>query len=154
MGTMSKALAGFGGYAAVSSLLRDYFINTSRSLIYSTALPHVTLAHDIAAIRYVRSHPEEGEHLQELSRMFRTMCQSKNFSYGTSTTQIIPIITNDERKALSLKAHLAENNIIAPAIRPPTVPPGSARVRLSLHNALGNDEIEHIIKVLTSWDGV
>ena len=153
MGTMSKALAGYGGYAAVSTLLRDYFINTSRSFIYSTALPHSVLAHNLSAIRYVRANPSAGITLQETAERFRNVCHSKHFTCGESTTQIVPLITGSEQKALALKSYLLKNGIIAAAIRPPTVPKGSARVRLSLHSALDDSAINKIITTLTTWNG-
>jgi 8-amino-7-oxononanoate synthase len=153
MGTLSKALAGCGGYVAVSQLLRDYFINSCRSLIYSTALPHAVLAHNFAALRYIRSHTYMGKDLLCNADAFRLSCKSDYFTSGNSTTQIIPVITGDEKRALALKAYLIKNKIHAPAIRPPTVPAGTSRVRLSLHSGLSVADIEHVIKVLNEWNG-
>lgn len=153
MGTMSKALAGCGGYVAVSHILRDYFVNTCRSLIYSTALPHATLAHNLAAIRYIRSHPQMGSNLLAVADTFRTSCRSDYFTTGNSTTQIIPVITGDEKRALALKTYLCKNRVHAPAIRPPTVPAGTSRVRLSLHSGLSRSDMEHILNILNEWNG-
>lgn len=153
MGTMSKALAGCGGYVAVSDLLRDYFVNNCRSLIYSTALPHSILAHNLAALRYVRSHTETGSALLTIADEFKTRLKSDHFLTGNTVTQIIPLITGDESRALSLRSYLKKNGIIAPAIRPPTVPAGTSRIRISLHGGLSRADLEKIITVLNGWNG-
>ncbi len=153
MGTMSKAIAGCGGYVAVSHILRDYFVNTCRSLIYSTALPHAALAHNLAAIRYIRSHAMMGNNLLAMADSFRSSCRSDFFTIGKSTTQIIPVITGDEKRALALKTYLFKNRVHVPAIRPPTVPAGTSRVRLSLHSGLTREDTDYILYILNEWNG-
>jgi 8-amino-7-oxononanoate synthase len=153
MGTLSKALAGCGGYVAVSSPLRDYFVNNCRSLIYSTALPHTVLAHNLAALRYVRSHTAMGSALFAMAEEFRWRVKSDYFSTGCSVTQIVPVITGDETRALALRSYLKKNGIIAPAIRPPTVPAGTSRIRISLHGGLSRTDLEKVITVLNGWNG-
>lgn len=153
MGTLSKALAGCGGYVAVSHLLHDYFVNNCRSLIYSTALPHSVLAHNLAALRYIRSHTVMGSALLGMADEFRAQCRSDHFITGNSVTQIVPIITGDELRALALRSFLKKNGIIAPAIRPPTVPAGTSRVRISLHGGLSKADLEKVITLLNGWNG-
>lgn len=153
MGTLSKALAGCGGYVAVSGMLRDYFVNNCRSLIYSTALPHSVLAHNLAALRYVRSHTAIGSALLSMADEFKGQLESDYFSTGCSETQIVPVITGNEALALALRSYLKKNGIIAPAIRPPTVPAGTSRIRISLHGGLSRADLEKVITVLNGWNG-
>jgi 7-keto-8-aminopelargonate synthetase and related enzymes len=148
MGTLSKSIAGLGGYFAGSIVLRDYFVNTSRSLIYSTGLPHSVLAHDLAALRYIRNHPEMGKRLLEKASRFRAGLHEMGFDTLKSETQIVPCILNDEKAALSASEFCLSNGIKVPAIRPPTVPQHSARLRFSIHAGLTNDHIEYVLTIL------
>jgi 8-amino-7-oxononanoate synthase len=148
MGTLSKAVAGFGGYFAGGQLLRDYFVNTSRGLIYSTGLPHGVLSHDLAAVRSIRKHPEMGKKLLEKSLGFNEAVRKLGFSTLNSTTHIVPCIFGEEKAALSASELFLKNGIKVPAIRPPTVPAHTARLRFSLQVDLTQEVLDHIIQVL------
>ena len=149
MGTLSKSIAGLGGYFAGPRLLRDYFVNTSRSFIYSTGLPHSVLAHDLAALRHIRRHPEMGKHLLEKASRFRGGLKELGFSTLDSTTHIVPCIFGEEKTALSASEFCLINGIKVPAIRPPTVPAHTARLRFSLHAGLTEKNLEYIIEILS-----
>jgi 8-amino-7-oxononanoate synthase len=151
MGTFSKAIAGLGGFCAVSKKLRDYFVNFCRSLIYSTGLPHSVLAHNLAAIRFIRSNPGIGKQLLSMADDFRSGLFEAGFSTLHSTTQIIPCLMDNEGAALSISKYLRQKGIIAPAIRPPTVPEGSARLRISISLGLTNDQSRYIIEQIKLW---
>ncbi|MBN1578643.1 MAG: 8-amino-7-oxononanoate synthase [Chitinispirillaceae bacterium] len=151
MGTLSKAIAGLGGYVATSAALHDYFVNFSRSLIYSTGLPHPVLAHDLAAIRYVRQHPGIGAAVVRSADRMREELVRIGFATGPGTTQIIPCFVRDEQEAIALSSWLKARNIIVPAIRPPTVPKGSSRLRFSWSTLSGDDARETIIAHLQQW---
>ena len=153
MGTLSKSIAGMGGYFAGSAMLRDFLVNTSRSLIYSTALPHSALAWDLAAIRYIRNNPGIGKKLLEKAARLRNEFQKAGFNTLSSTTHIIPCVLGEEASALSLSAHLKKNGIKAPAIRPPTVSVGSACVRFSVHSGLSKEDCEGVVEAMKSWKG-
>jgi len=148
MGTLSKAVAGFGGYFAGGQLMRDYFVNTSRSLIYSTGLPHGVLSHDLAAVRSIRKHPEMGKKLLEKSFGFNNAVRELGFSTLNATTHIVPCIFGEEKAALSASELFLKNGIKVPAIRPPTVPAHSARLRFSLHVDLTDEMLESMIEIL------
>ena len=154
MGTLSKSIAGLGGYFAGPTALRDYFVNTSRSLIYSTGLPHSVLAHDLAAIRYIRSHPETGKRLLEKASRFRSGLQKLGFPTLDSTTQIVPCLFCDEKAALSASEFCLSNGIKVPAIRPPTVPAHTARLRFSLHADLTEENLEYVLTILGKMKNV
>lgn len=151
MGTLSKSIAGLGGYCAVKSEFRDYFVNFCRSFIYSTALPHPVLAHNISAIRFIRSNPDSGKQLLSMADSFRTGLHELGFSTLNSTTHIVPCIMDSEEKALSLSTFLRNNGIIAPAIRPPTVPRGTARLRFSIFLGLTTVKQHYILEQIKKW---
>ncbi|MCX7726908.1 MAG: aminotransferase class I/II-fold pyridoxal phosphate-dependent enzyme, partial [Chitinispirillaceae bacterium] len=149
IGTLSKAIAGMGGYVATLNLFRDYFVNFSRSLIFSTALPHSVLAHNLAAIRYIRHHPELGKTLLSTAEDMRQKLEKIGFSTKPSISQIIPIYTKDAQEALSLSSYLRTKKIVVPAIRPPAVP--TPRLRLSWNLLLTEEDGDKIIFYLTKW---
>ena len=151
MGTLSKAVAGTGGFFTGSTTLRDFFVNTSRSLIYSTALPHAALAWDLAAVRHIRQNPGMGKKLLEKAERFREAVREAGFDTLSSETQIIPCLVGNEKEALSLSTHLKKNGIKAPAVRPPTVPAGSSRVRFSVHLGLKEEDLKRVVEALKSW---
>lgn len=151
MGTMSKALAGLGGFFAGSSFLREYLVNTARSLVYSTALPHAVLAHDLAAVRHIRAAPQVGTELQRSADWFRHRLHELGFDTLQSTTQIVPCVLGSDTEALDLSKELLKEGIKAPAIRPPTVPAGTSRIRFSLTPKADRDELERVLAVLKRW---
>lgn len=151
MGTFSKALASLGGYFTGSKVLRDYFVNFSRSLIYSTALSHHVLAFTLSAIRYIKENPQLGMSLLHQAALFRKRIQSAGYSTMASTTQIIPCLVASKSEALKLHVFLKERGINAPAIRPPTVPEGTARIRISFHSGLSSPQQDYVIEQLTEW---
>jgi 8-amino-7-oxononanoate synthase len=151
MGTLSKAVAGLGSFVAGSAMLRDFLVNSARSLIYSTALPHAALAFDLAATRHIRAHPAAGATAIALARRLRQGLTDRGFDTLGSSTQIVPCVTGDEHSAGSLAAFLRERAINAPAIRPPTVPRGAARIRFSIHAGLDTRDIDEILDAVDAW---
>jgi len=151
MGTLSKSVAGLGGYFAGSSILRNFFVNTSRSLIFSTALPHSILAHNLTAIQHIQQHPEAGKNVRGMAETFRNSLHDMQFDTLASTTHIVPCLCTSEEQAVALSRFLFENNINAPAIRPPTVPANTSRIRFSIHGGLTDDTLNHVIDTLQQW---
>ena len=151
MGTLSKAIAGLGGFFAGSSMLKDSLVNNARSLIYSTALPQSVLAHNLAAVYYIKKHPEVGKELLAKAEKYREEVQSLGFDTLNSSTQIIPCIVKNESDAIDLSAFLMRRGIKAPAIRPPTVPAGTARIRFSVHVGCSSDDLAFAISQLSEW---
>lgn len=151
MGTLSKALAGLGGYFAGSNLLRDYFVNFSRSFVYSTGLPHASLAFTLATIRYIRKNPGLGQSLLTKASTLREKIQMAGYSTLDSSTQIIPCVVKSKDEALLLSDFLKDQGITAPAIRPPTVPEGLSRIRISCHLGLTENDEKRIIDQLKRW---
>jgi len=135
MGTFSKALGSLGGYVAGDRRLIDYLHNRARSFIYSTALPPPVLGAVAAALDIVAGEPEPRRYLLEEARLFREELAAAGLDTLGSETQIVPVLAGENAAALEFAARLREQGLMAVALRPPTVPPGKARVRFSLSAA-------------------
>lgn len=131
MGTFSKALGSFGAYLACSKEIKDYLINSCRSFIYSTALPPSIIAANIASIDLVKKEPFRRETLLENAGYFRNGLLNRGLVVKGSS-QIIPVIIGDSKKAVVMSKELQEKSYWVLPIRPPTVPQGEARLRFSL----------------------
>jgi 8-amino-7-oxononanoate synthase len=132
MSTLSKALGSFGAFVAADQLVTDYLVNHARSFIFSTALPASLVAASLAALHVLECEPWRTQRLQDNAEFFRQQLQSLGFSTLSSTTQIVPVVVGDAGKTLAMAAGLRAEGIFAVAIRPPTVPEASARIRASL----------------------
>jgi 8-amino-7-oxononanoate synthase len=135
MGTFSKALGSLGGYVAGDRRLIDYLHNRARSFIYSTALPPPVLGAIAAAFALVRDEPERRLDLLRQAALFRQGLSSAGFDTLGSETQIVPALVGKNDPTLQFAAALRDRGLMAVALRPPTVPPGKARVRFSLSAA-------------------
>ncbi|WP_291323396.1 8-amino-7-oxononanoate synthase [Desulfonatronospira sp.] len=142
MGTFSKALGSYGGYAACSRAIRELLVNRARSFIYSTSLPPAVTGACLEGLQQVLKNPEQGRKLLDIARDFRSFLQNLGFDTLRSTTQIIPVIMHSSTKTLQAQKELMQSGIYVAAVRPPTVPAGSARLRLSLRADMGDKEIE------------
>lgn len=142
MGTFSKGLGGFGAYAAGSSALRHYLINRCGGVIYATALPPSVLGAMNAALDLIPRMDEQRAHLCAMAAHLRKRLTQAGLNIGTSTTQIVPLILGEERLATSLAAKLEQEGFCAIAIRPPTVPAGTSRLRLAVSALHRLEEID------------
>ncbi|MDR3527123.1 MAG: 8-amino-7-oxononanoate synthase [Rhizomicrobium sp.] len=148
MGTFGKALGSFGSYIACSKLLRDYLVQRCGGLIYSTALPPPVLGSIAAALELLPNLVSDRAGLLELAEALRTALRGQGWDCGASTTQIIPVLVGAEAAVLELAARLEAEGFLVAAIRPPTVPAGTARLRLSLSAAHRPDDIARFITVM------
>lgn len=148
MGTMSKAMAGYGGYIACSENLRKLLVHSSRAFIYTTAPPPAVIGAALGALDVFEASPRLGYILQANAEYFRSMLHEAGLETMESQSQIIPIIIGDNEKAVAISQKLRDENIIAPAIRPPTVPAGSARLRVSITLAHLVDDLERAAKTI------
>ncbi len=148
IGTFSKALGSFGAYVASSETLRDYLVNRCSGLIYSTALPPPVLGAIDAALDLLPSLDAERAHVAALAERLRRGARSLGIDTGASATQIVPLVAGDNHAALSLGKVLRESGIFATAIRPPTVPAGTARVRLAVTAAHTEADVDALLTVL------
>jgi 8-amino-7-oxononanoate synthase len=130
MGTLGKALGGFGAYVAGSRHLRDLLINRCRSFIFTTSLPPVVIAMAIAAIDIIKKEPQRRRALRDNSQTLREGLERMGFSLGRSGSQILPLMVGDSAKCMILAERLLQNGVFAQGIRPPSVPPGTSRLRI------------------------
>ncbi len=148
MGTMSKAMAGYGGFVACSENLRKLLINSARAFIYTTAPPPAVIGAALGALDVLEASPRLGNILQANADYFRSLLHEAGLDTLQSQSQIIPIIIGDNEKAVAISHTLREQGIIAAAIRPPTVPAGSARLRISITLAHLVDDLERAAKLI------
>lgn len=132
MGTFSKGLGGFGAYVAGSAALREYLINRCGGIIYATALPPAVLGAMKAALDLIPAMAGQRAHLAVMAAHLRHRLNFADLNTGGSTTQIVPLILGEEIRATSLAGALEEEGYCAVAIRPPTVPVGTSRLRLAV----------------------
>lgn len=149
MGTLGKAFGGFGAYVAGSRLLIDYLTNRCAGFLYTTAPPPAVLGALDAALDVIPSLDMERMRLASMADAVRMAVQGVGYDTGASSTQIIPVIAGTEQAALGLQQILEMAGFLAVAIRPPTVPAGTARLRLSLSAALDDHTAGQLLTVLS-----
>ena len=132
MGTLGKALGGFGAYVAGSRSLRELLINRCRSFIFTTSLPPAVMAMAIAAIDLVKCEPERRERLWGNCRILSEGLRAQGFHLGASASPILPLIIGDAGKCMRFSEQLLSRGIFAQGIRPPTVPEGTSRLRITV----------------------
>jgi len=152
MGTLGKALGGFGAYVAGSRTLIDFLINRCAGFIYSTALPPSVFGALDAALDLVPAMDAERARLRDHAARFRQAAKRCNFSTGASDTQIVPLLIGSNSATLAAQARLEQQGLLAIAIRPPTVPDGEARLRLSFSAAHQDEDVERLRVALGSLE--
>ncbi|MBB2156493.1 8-amino-7-oxononanoate synthase [Gluconacetobacter diazotrophicus] len=148
MGTFSKALGGFGAYVAGSRAVCDWLVSTCSGFIYTTALPPGVLGAIDAALDLVPTLDAERAHLAGLADRMRAGAGALGWSTGPSSTQIVPVIVGAADRALTLARALAARGMLGTAIRPPTVPAGSARIRIALSAAHDETMVDRLLSAL------
>ncbi len=151
MGTLGKALGGFGAYVAGSQALCDLLINRCRSFIFTTSLPPAVMAMAIAAIDFLYKEPQRRLALWHNCRAIREGLLKLEFSLGQSQSQILPLIIGDAEKCMSFSERLLQKGVFAHGIRPPTVPPGTARLRITV---MATHKHEHLHQALKAFEEV
>ncbi|MFH1281250.1 MAG: 8-amino-7-oxononanoate synthase [Candidatus Omnitrophota bacterium] len=148
MGTFSKALAGFGAYLATSKNIADYLVNTCRSFIYSTALPAAVIAGNLASLKLIKDEPYRRKILLSMAKMLRDKLEAKGFCLKGSS-QIIPLMLGDNLRAVEFAKKVQNKGYWALPIRPPAVPVGQARLRLSLSYDHSEETLNKLIEVIS-----
>ena len=147
MGTFSKALGGFGAYVAADWTDVDYLVNSLRSFIYSTALPPSVVASNLAAVKLCREGHADGAELLRRAERFRADLNETGFDVR-GESQIVPVMMGPSEEALGAGRELAERGFLAVPVRPPTVPRGEARLRISLCSAHTDRQLEDLKEAL------
>jgi 8-amino-7-oxononanoate synthase len=149
VGTLSKALGSLGGFVAGSRRLIDHLVNHARTQIYSTALPPAAAAAARAALAIVAAEPWRRDRVFALSARLRDALHGAGLDVGSSVGPIVPVLVGEPGRTLDLAARLAGAGFFVPAIRPPTVPAGTSRLRISVTAAHTDEDIDALIAALT-----
>jgi 8-amino-7-oxononanoate synthase len=147
IGTLSKALGSQGGFVCGTRELIDWLVNHARPYIFSTALAPPAAAAALRSIRLVQTEPHRRRDLLASADRLREGLRALGLDVGRSTTQIVPILVGPPEPTLALSQRLQEAGMLVPAIRPPSVPPGSSRLRLSLTAGHG-EAIEPLLQAI------
>ncbi|MGH7169472.1 MAG: 8-amino-7-oxononanoate synthase [Gemmataceae bacterium] len=148
VGTLSKALGAQGGFVCGSRRLIAWLVNHARPYIFSTALSPPIAAAACRAVEVVRQEPERRRHVLALAeRLRRELCKVGGI-VGDSCCQIVPLIVGDARETVQLSRRLEEHGLLVPAIRPPSVPDGAARLRISVTAGHSEAEVMQLIMAL------
>lgn len=148
VGTLSKALGASGGFVVGSERLVEWLIHKARSYVYSTATPAVIASAARVSLGIVQSQPDRRERLAQAADWLRTQLTERGWSTGPSSTQIVPILVGDAEAALALSSQLKARGYWVPAIRPPTVPLGTSRLRISLTSAHTREQLQGLLDAL------
>ena len=154
--TAGKALGSLGGVVTGDRVVIDTLINSARSFIYTTALPPQQAAAIEAALDVIESEPQRRQRLSQVVSQTRRMLREAGWAVAEDPTPIIPLVVGDNESAVALAAKLEARGFLVPAIRPPSVPPGSARLRLSLRSDLTDEDVRGLIAAIGkpgSWVG-
>jgi 8-amino-7-oxononanoate synthase len=152
--TCGKALASAGAFVCGSSALRDHLINRARTFIFSTAMPPYLAGQIRAALALARAAETERTHLRAIASALREGLAAAGFNCGIDSgkdaTHIVPVILGTNEAALHVANELQRSGFTVKAIRPPTVPPGTARVRISLTGKVTVDDIRRLVAAIAA----
>ncbi|MGR3318610.1 MAG: 8-amino-7-oxononanoate synthase [Candidatus Anammoxibacter sp.] len=148
MGTLSKAVGSIGGFVCGDYNLINFLRNKAGSFIYTTALPPAVCAASIAGLKIIKEKPELSESLWRNINYIKNRLSDKKINIGDSQSPIIPIIIGDAEKTAKLSKALLDSRILIPAIRPPTVPKGSSRLRVTIMSSHSVNDLDRLADIL------
>lgn len=152
LGTFGKAFGVFGAFVVCSRKMRDYLVNFCPGFIYTTALPPQVIGALDAALELIPKMEKERSAYRQRIERTREELSKMGFDTGTSNSQIIPVIIGGEQETMALSEFLKEHGILATAIRPPTVPARTSRIRLTLTSKHTDEHIDHLLNTLKQWN--
>jgi len=147
-GTFGKAFGSGGALLACDADLGDVLLQTSGAFRYTTALAPPLVAGAQAALNLIRSHPHWSRQLQQRASHWRDALESEGWTRPAGLGPVLPLLLGDDAAALAAQAGLEDNGLLCVAIRPPTVPEGTARLRLVLRRDLPDETVEQLLKAL------
>ena len=149
VGTLGKALASMGAYVLANNpSIIDYLTNQAGEYIYSTFLPPSQVGAALESIKLIKTFGEQRKNLKRLSKYFRV---GLNQNSGGIESPIIPVLIGDPQETLDLRDKLLSNGFLVGAVRPPTVPENSSRLRISLHSKINEALVDELLNLLDSW---
>lgn len=151
MGTFSKAVGVSGAYIACSEIFKQYLVNRCTGFVYSTAPSPFVIGAVGKALEIIPGLNKERGMLHTAAETLRNQVHKLGFDTGLSNTHIVPLVVGSNNACLELKTHLQQAGIRTSAVRPPTVPPNAARVRLALNTGHTLAVYEQLLHALASW---
>lgn len=149
MATLGKAIGTAGAFIAGNDDLIETLIQQARTYVYTTAQPPAIAMATIESLRMIKNEPQHRENLQNNITYFKQCAEESGLILNNSETAIQPIIIGDVEKTVRLSEHLFENGFLVTAIRPPTVPEGTARLRITLSATHSKSQISQLIEVIS-----
>jgi 8-amino-7-oxononanoate synthase len=152
MATLGKAMGSFGAFVAGSEDLIEFLIQTARSYIYTTAMPAAIAAATLTSLDLLEKESWRIAHLQKLIHCFVAGAQARSLPMMASSSAIQPLLVQDAKKALAISEHLLQQGFLVGAIRPPTVPHNTARLRITLTADHSEQDVEQLLDALSrAW---
>lgn len=148
MATFGKALGSFGAFALADNIVIDFLINRARTFMYTTALPIPSLAASLAALNLIKNNPSFKDELWHNIGYMRKKLLQAGFDLKKSIGPIVPIVVGEDKKTLRMQDILLQKGLFLQAIRPPTVPEGASRLRLTIVRGLTMEEMDYAIETL------
>jgi 8-amino-7-oxononanoate synthase len=148
MGTLGKGLGSFGAFVAGSEILIESLIQFARPYIYTTAMPSAVAAATLAGLELLSEESWRRDHLRALIERFRREAERLGLPLMASATAIQPLLVGEEQVALDIAAALEQRGVLISAIRPPTVPRGTSRLRITLSAAHSNADLDALLGAL------
>jgi 8-amino-7-oxononanoate synthase len=148
VGTLSKALGAQGGFVCGGRRLISWLINAARPYVFSTALAPPSAAAARCAVRLVQEEPQRREQVLALAQRLREGLTRNGYDVGSTMCQIVPVIVGSPQRAVALSRRLQERGYLVPAIRPPSVPEGTARLRISLSAGHSDKDVDGLLEAL------
>ncbi len=149
--TCGKALASAGAFVCGPAVLKEHLVNHARTFIFSTALPPYFTAQIRAALRLAEGMNEDRTSLFHRAAWFRAALQSEGFDTDGAGSQIVPVVLGHNDATLDAAEHLQRDGFAVRGIRPPTVPQGGSRLRLSLTTHISQEELSRVVHSLVAW---
>jgi 8-amino-7-oxononanoate synthase len=146
MGTLSKAVGGYGAYVCASRPVIDFIKTRTRTVVYTTGLPPASAAAAIAALDIIRDDPNLCARPVSLARRF-----TAGLGLPAAESPIVPIVLGEAETALAASADLEAKGLLAVAIRPPTVPAGTARLRIAFSAGHSDAQVDALIDAVRPW---
>ncbi len=145
MGTLGKALGTYGAYVVGPADMIRYLINTARTFLFATAPPPATAAATVAALHVVQAEPDRRKRLWENRNYVHAGLTDAGFRLTASASPILPVLIGDARKAVAMAGRLLELGVYAPAIRPPTVPKDTSRIRVTVTSEHSRTQLDRVL---------
>ncbi len=148
VGTLGKALGSFGAFAVGCTEIVEWLINTARSFVYTTALPPPVVAASLAALDIIEQEPERIEALKWAASYMRERMANEGLNVENGKIPIIPLVVGNAQKALDFASELLEEGVFCQAIRPPSVPEGTSRLRITVMASHTRDHLDRAIDAI------